>query len=145
MLNDSLPIGRLILKNRLVMPPMQTGRSDRGHVTADMIAYYRERALYSRPGLIITEHSCISEEGRAIAAQLSIADDSLVDEHRQLVGAIHEAGSLSCPPPVRSRWRKLPASRRTLLLRLSARSRPATTAWRFTAPMVICSISSTLP
>ena len=91
MLYDSLRIGTLELKNRLVMPPMFTGRSRLGHVTDDLVAYYRERALGSAPGLIITEHSCITEQGRATAQQLSIVSEELIDEHRRITDAIHEA------------------------------------------------------
>ena len=93
MLNDSLALGSLTLKNRLVLPPMQTDRSDRGHVTEAMLDYYRQRAQYSAPGLIITEHCCVAEAGRADAKQLSLADDAMTAEHRALTEAIHEAGS----------------------------------------------------
>ena len=50
-------IGLLDISNRLVMPPMQTNKTDRGHVTAELVQYYHDRAVYSRPGIIITEHS----------------------------------------------------------------------------------------
>ena len=93
MLNDPILIHNLQLKNRLVMPPMQSNQSLRGHVTDDLVAYYRARALGSEPGLIIAEHCCISEAGRADSSQLSIAEDSCIAEHRQLTDAVHEAGS----------------------------------------------------
>ena len=47
-------IGELDIPNRLVMPPMQTNKTDRGHVTAELVQYYHDRALYSRPGIIVT-------------------------------------------------------------------------------------------
>ena len=86
-------IGELDIPNRLVMPPMQTNKTDRGHVTAELVQYYRDRAVYSRPGIIITEHSCIAESGRAAEGQLSIAADEYIEEHRQLTDAIHAGGS----------------------------------------------------
>ena len=86
-------IGQLDIPNRLVMPPMQTNKTDRGHVTAELVQYYRDRAVYSRPGIIITEHSCITESGRAAEGQLSIAADAYIEEHRQLTDAIHAGGS----------------------------------------------------
>ena len=86
-------IGQLDIPNRLVMPPMQTNKTDRGHVTAELVQYYRDRAVYSRPGIIITEHSCIAESGRAAEGQLSIASDAYIEEHRQLTDAIHAGGS----------------------------------------------------
>jgi len=93
MLYDPLRVGPITLENRLVMPPMQSDRASRGHVSDELIEYYRERSRFSRPGLIILEHCCICEEGRADAGQLSLAEDSLIDEHRRLSDAIHEAGS----------------------------------------------------
>ena len=95
MLYESIRVGVLELSNRLVMPPMATGRTVNGAVSEEQVDYYRERALHSRPGLIITEHSCICEEGRASAEQVSIAEEGRIDEHRRLTKAIHEGGSLA--------------------------------------------------
>ena len=88
-------IGRLIAENRIVMPPMHTGKAVCGHVTDELISYYRDRAVFSRPGIIITEHSYIAENGRASDTQLSIASDEMVKEHRRLTDAIHESDSLA--------------------------------------------------
>ncbi len=82
-LETPISVGRLTLANRLVMPPMQTNKTDRGHVTDELVSYYHERALYSCPGLIITEHSCITESGRAAEGQLSIAEDARIEEHKR--------------------------------------------------------------
>ncbi len=93
MINNPMIIGTMELKNRLVMPPMHTGKGDRGHLTDDLVQYYADRAKFSQPGLIICEHCCFMEKGRASATQLSIADDSCIAEHRRLTDAIHEGGS----------------------------------------------------
>ena len=93
MLMNPIQIRSLTLKNRLVMPPMATGKSSAGRVTEELIAYYRDRAQYSAPGLIILEHAFIAPAGRASAGQLSIADDDCVAGLTKLVQAIHEAGS----------------------------------------------------
>ena len=96
MLYEKIRVGNRELKNRLVMPPMQTDKTaEGGHVTPEQVRYYRERAIQAGPGLIITEHSCILEAGRAATKQLSIAEDRRIDEHRRLNEAIHEGGSLS--------------------------------------------------
>ena len=95
LLDMPIQIGSLKAENRLVMPPMQTNKTERGHVTEELVRYYRERAVLSRPGIIITEHSCISESGRASEGQLSIAEDARIEEHRRLTDAIHEGGSLA--------------------------------------------------
>ena len=93
LLQNPILIGTLRVENRLVMPPMQTNKTDRGHVTEELLRYYRDRAVYSRPGIIITEHSCIAESGRAAEGQLSLASDELIGEHKRLTDAIHEGGS----------------------------------------------------
>ena len=93
LLQQSILIGTLQVENRLVMPPMQTNMTDRGHVTDELVRYYRDRAVLSRPGIIITEHSCIAESGRAAEGQLSLASDELIEEHRRLTDAIREGGS----------------------------------------------------
>ena len=93
LLQEPILIGKLQVENRLVMPPMQTNKTDRGRVTDELVQYYRDRAVLSRPGIVITEHSCIAESGRAAEGQLSLASDELIDEHKRLTDAIREGGS----------------------------------------------------
>ena len=93
MLQNAIQIGSLKLKNRLVMPLMATGKADAGYVTEELITYYRDRAQFSAPGLIILEHAFIAPAGRASAGQLSIADTKCVAGLTKLVQAIHKAGS----------------------------------------------------
>ena len=92
MLEQEILIGKLTVPNRLVMPPMQTNKTADGRVTDELAAYYRERAVGSRPGIIITEHSCILPDARAAAKQLMIASDDMIPGHRRLTDAIHEGG-----------------------------------------------------
>ena len=93
LLQNQIQIGTLQVRNRLVMPPMQTNKALNGHVTEELVQYYRDRAVLSRPGIIITEHSCITESGRAAEGQLSFASDEMIEEHKRLTDAIHEGGS----------------------------------------------------
>ena len=58
-------IGELDIPNRLVMPPMQTNKTDRGHVTAELVQYYHDRAVYSRPGIIIADAEKLLSSGKA--------------------------------------------------------------------------------
>lgn len=95
MLNEKQKVGSIELKNRLVMPPMATGKSKAGIVTDALLEYYRERSERNGFGLIITEHSCISEAGRASKDQLSLSDDALVPDLKKLTDAIHSGGSYS--------------------------------------------------
>lgn len=93
MLDTTIRFGTLTLKNRLVMPPMHTGKSDAGRVTPQLAAYYHDRAAHSAPGLIIMEHSAVTEGGHASESQLLISDDTMIAGHRQLTEAIHASGS----------------------------------------------------
>ena len=61
MLYEPVAVGSLELKNRLVMPPMQTDRSSLGHVTDDMVQYYADRARYSNLGLLTGGVTKLSE------------------------------------------------------------------------------------
>ncbi len=92
MLKQPITIGKMTVQNRLVMPPMQTNLTDLGHVTDELAAYYRERAVRSRPGIIITEHSCVAPNARANEKQLSIASDDMIPELKRLTDSIHGGG-----------------------------------------------------
>lgn len=82
------------IRNRTVMPPMGTNlANENGAVTPAMIHYYRERAK-GGVGLIITEINCVdSPQGNAIANELSIADNSYIAGHNELVEAVKEHGA----------------------------------------------------
>ncbi len=87
-------IGRMGLKNRIVMPAMGTNlANENGAVTKAMIDYYRERAK-GGAGLIVTEIVSVdSPQGYAIANQLSLDDNSQIASHNELVEAVKEHGA----------------------------------------------------
>ncbi len=91
-IDQAISIGTLTVQNRLVMPPMQTNKTQDGHVTDALVEYYRARAIGSKPGIIITEHSCVLQNARAAEKQLLIASDDMIPEHKRLVDAIHAGG-----------------------------------------------------
>lgn len=91
-LDQSISIGKLTVQNRLVMPPMQTNKTQDGHVTDALVEYYKARAIGCKPGIIITEHSCVLPKARADEKQLLIASDDMIPEHKRLVDAIHAGG-----------------------------------------------------
>jgi len=89
-LTDPLVVRNLTLKNRLVLPPMQTGlASERGEVTEQLVEHYTRRA--KGPGLVIIEHSYVSKEGQLSKNQLGIYDDSLVVGLTRLVESVHKS------------------------------------------------------
>lgn len=64
LLNTSMMIGNLQVKNRLVMPPMATSKAtEDGTVTQQLCDYYNEKSAGGYIGLIITEHFYVSAEG----------------------------------------------------------------------------------
>jgi len=86
--------GKINLKNRLIMPPMATAKSEtNGRITQDLIDYYNEKSKGGYISLIIIEHSYISEDGKASKNQISIAEDSVIDDLRKLSDVIHKNGS----------------------------------------------------
>lgn len=93
-LNKPYDNGKVQLKNRLVMPPMATAKSDDdGKVSKDVLDYYEEKSKGGYISLIIIEHSYVSLDGKASKNQLSIADDSCVENLKKLADVIHKNGS----------------------------------------------------
>lgn len=90
-LTDTIHVGKMILRNRIAMPPMATGKAVNGAPGDEMIEYYRERS--GDAGLIIVEHEYVSPEGMAHPTQLSIASDDVIPGYRKLAEAIHGQGA----------------------------------------------------
>ncbi len=89
-LNTGISINQLVLPNRLVMPPMATMKAEAdGAVTPKLCEYYSEKTEGGYIGLVITEHSFISPEGKASKGQLSIANDTDIAGLQNLVDSIH--------------------------------------------------------
>lgn len=85
---------RIVLKNRLVMPPMATSKAEAsGKVSRDILDYYNEKSMGGYISLIIIEHSYITQSGKASHQQLSIADDNVVESLKELSSIIHQNGS----------------------------------------------------
>ncbi|MBG6287005.1 FAD-dependent oxidoreductase [Pseudomonas nitroreducens] len=87
----------LALPNRIVMAPMSTNLgSPEGFVTAEQIAFYRERAL-GGTGMIIVEFCCVDgTTGRSEHRQLTLEAPAQVAGHQRLVEAITSAGAVAC-------------------------------------------------
>lgn len=93
-LNSEIKVGNVKVKNRLVMPPMATSKATKeGQVTQQICDYYHEKSLGGYIGLIITEHSYVSLEGKAGKGQVSIADDDNITGLKKLTTVIHENGT----------------------------------------------------
>ena len=80
-----------IIQNRIVMPPMATGKAVDGAPGEEMVEYYRQRAKGT--GLVIVEHEYVMLQGMAHPGQLSMAEDPVIPAYRDLTNAIHGEGS----------------------------------------------------
>ena len=92
-LKDSIRIGNITLNNRLALAPAATNKSDKGTVTDALIEHYRVRSQGGVPGLIITEHCYVREDGRAGTNQVSVSRDEDVIGLSELAKAVKSNGS----------------------------------------------------
>ena len=89
-----LAVGDLVLKNRLVMVPIATGRADeRGHVTQRLCEHYAARARRGYLGLVECGHHFVCDEGRATSRQASIAHDDDIESLKLEAAAVHAEGT----------------------------------------------------
>lgn len=90
-LNTPIMVGNMKLNNRIVMPPMATAKAGNdGEVSQNLCNYYDEKSHGGYIGLIITEHSFISPEGKAHRGQLSISNDRDIDGLKKIVNVVHK-------------------------------------------------------
>ncbi len=89
---EPLNVKGYTLRNRIVMPPMQSGRASfEGAVTNKLINFYVRRS--SVLGLPIVEHAYVSPTGKIGPKQLGIYDDSLIGGFEKLAKGLHEVGA----------------------------------------------------
>lgn len=94
LLNKSIKIKNMELRNRLVMPPMAISKADeKGRATSKTLDYYDEKSAGGYIGLIIAEHCYVNQEGKASRGQLSIAADSDIEGLQQIVSLVHKNGT----------------------------------------------------
>lgn len=90
MLFAKYALNALLLKNRIVMPPMTRSRAGAGDVANDMMAdYYAQRAS---AGLIISEGTQISQQGQGYAWTPGIYSEAQIAGWKKVIDAVHHAG-----------------------------------------------------
>lgn len=86
-------IGKLKVRNRMVMPPMGTNYAAAdGFVTERLLRYYEARAE-GGTGLIIVEVAAVAPEGKAISHQIGLWADKFIPGLRCLAEAIKKHGA----------------------------------------------------
>ncbi len=87
---DPMELGRLTLKNRILMAPMTRGRADPKGAPQDIVAeYYSQRA---GAGLIITEAVAVNPLGHGWPGAPGLYTDHHQAEWNKVATAIHAAG-----------------------------------------------------
>ncbi|VWB60137.1 12-oxophytodienoate reductase [Burkholderia lata] len=87
---DPVELGRITLRNRIVMAPMTRSRAGAGDAPGPMnAAYYAQRAS---AGLIVTEGTQISPQGKGYPFTPGIYSDAQIAGWKQVTDAVHREG-----------------------------------------------------
>jgi len=90
---QSIYIGKVKVRNRIVMPPMCSRLSTpEGYVTKEQVDYYAARAM-GGVGMIIVEYAYIQKGGKSAYNQLGVFDDWCINGLRRLAEAIKMYGA----------------------------------------------------
>lgn len=93
LLFESIKIGGVELRNRIVMAPIATHlATEDGAISQRQINYYTERAK-GGVGLVITESCCVRDDGRRKKYRLSISEDKLIPGFKRLARSVHNFGA----------------------------------------------------
>ncbi|AIE59802.1 FAD-dependent oxidoreductase [Bacillus methanolicus] len=89
---EPIKIGKLELKNRLVVPPMGMNYCNaEGTATERFIAYYEARAKGGW-GLIITECYAVDQHGKPVKNMSGFWSDDQIESHAKLAERVHKHG-----------------------------------------------------
>ncbi|WP_243978479.1 FAD-dependent oxidoreductase [Vibrio natriegens] len=88
-----ITIGNMVVKNRLVVPPMVSNYANEdGTCTEQFISYHEEKAKGGW-GLIIVEDYKINPEAGGFVKLPGLWDDSQIESHQQLTERVHQHGA----------------------------------------------------
>lgn len=83
-------IGKIRIKNRFVMPAMNSNLHDKTHHFNSQAKYYYAERAKGGYGLLITEFLCVSKEGLAGTTQAAIYDDCFIETLKEIVDEVHK-------------------------------------------------------
>lgn len=90
---EKISIGKMELRNRIVLPPMvRNWGTEEGLVTDRLVNHYRELAR-GGTAMLITEASFVSPEGKGFGREMGIDRDECLPGLKKLAGAAHEHGA----------------------------------------------------
>jgi 2,4-dienoyl-CoA reductase-like NADH-dependent reductase (Old Yellow Enzyme family)/thioredoxin reductase len=94
LLGSPLEVGGVVLRNRIVSPPIERNYCALdGSVTERYIAYLRARAA-GGAALLFTEATYVRADGRGRLREMGAHDDHVIPGLRVLAGAVHAEGAL---------------------------------------------------
>ena len=88
---NPIKIGKMEVKNRIVMPAMgiHFGADENGHVTPQLSEYHAARAR-GGTGLMITQGIAVSPTGKDLAVQISLWDDKYIPALKEMTDLVHK-------------------------------------------------------
>ena len=90
---DSIRIGNVDLKNRIVFPPLTTSFEDRGGIiTEKSINFYRELARGGTGLIVVGDVGAVASFSKTPTLQ----SDDLIAGHKRLTDAVHKEGGKVC-------------------------------------------------
>lgn len=95
-IHQPMKIGKKEIPARIVLPPMATGKTPDGKITEELCDYYEQRAKNPNVGLIITEHSFVTQQGKAHDNQVSAASDDMIPGMKMLADRVHGLENGTC-------------------------------------------------
>ncbi len=87
-----ISIGDLVLKNRVMMAPMENGLAEEGGVVGQRLIRYFVERIKNEVAIAVTGSVACSPEGCGLPRQLRCDDDRYVPGLSRLADAVHEAG-----------------------------------------------------
>ncbi len=93
-ITQPIQVGRKTIKNRLVMAPVMIKKAEKNRVSQAILDYYDSRTRSGKFGLVVLEHSFITEAGKSGDTQISVADDEAIDGLAKLAKTVHRNGSM---------------------------------------------------
>ncbi|WP_342433441.1 FAD-dependent oxidoreductase [Neobacillus sp. FSL H8-0543] len=86
-------IGKMELKNRMIMPGMGTNLAAADGTVSDVIVNYYARRANGGVGLIITEVCCPEPQGRVIPGEIEITNSAFMPGLSRIPHAVHSGGA----------------------------------------------------
>jgi 2,4-dienoyl-CoA reductase (NADPH2) len=94
---EPIRINGMELKNRLVMSPMTTGYAGLDQLPTQRLIDFLATRARGGVGLITLEACVVDRPHREVPQSMHFSSDDVIEAHRPLVDAVHEAGAMVQP------------------------------------------------